>query len=311
MEKTLFMVLPFFLIALAGYLAARFRYLSENLFDGLAQFVFAVALPVYLFRTLARTGLLDKSAGNLVEFLAIYFLAAAGALLIGMLVARFAFNASSGEQTRMGVSGAQSNLVLLGIPAVVLILDSQVLTPMLLLVGLHGLVMALIVLVVQRVQSGRGGDPFKMAIDYAKSPLFIALVAGILFAKLDIKIPAKIDSALQTVAVTAVPCALFAFGGTLVRHSFGDRLQPEFAIAAVKLAAFPLLVWLIAIKLKLLSIPPSWAWVAVMLAAMPAGFEWHGKGKRGGGEVSGATVMVSTLAGVISITVLTHIIRTA
>ena len=135
MEKTLFMVLPFFLIALAGYLAARFRYLSENLFDGLAQFVFAVALPVYLFRTLARTGLLDRSAGNLVEFLAIYFLAAAGALLIGMLVARFAFNASSGEQTRMGVSGAQSNLVLLGIPAVVLILDSQVLTPMLLLLA--------------------------------------------------------------------------------------------------------------------------------------------------------------------------------
>jgi predicted permease len=311
MEKTLFMVLPFFLIALAGYLAARFRYLSESLFDALTQFVFAVALPIYLFRTLARTGLLDRSAGNLVEFLAIYFLAAAGALLIGMLVARFAFNAGSGEQTRMGVAGSQSNLVLLGIPAVVLILDSQVLTPMLLLVGLHGLVMALIVLIVQRVQSGRSGDPVKMAVDYAKSPLFIALVAGILFAKLDIPIPAKIDTALQTIAVTAVPCALFAFGGTLVRYSFGDRLQPEFAIAAVKLAAFPLLVWLLAIKLKLLAIPPSWAWVAVMLAAMPAGFELHGKGKRAGGEVSGATVLVSTLAGVFSVTMLVHIIRTA
>ena len=311
MEKTLLMVLPFFLIVLAGYLAARLRYLSDNIFDGLAQFVFAVALPVYLFRTLARTSLLDRAPGNLAEFLAIYFVAAAGALLIGMLVARFAFNAGAGEQTRMGVAGSQSNLVLLGIPAVTLILDSQVLTPMLLLVGLHGLVMALIVMIVQRVQSGRGGDPLKMAIDYAKSPLFIALVAGILFTKLDIAVPAKIDTALQTIAVTAAPCALFAFGGTLVRYSFGDRLQPEFAIAAVKLAAFPLLVWLIAIKLKLLAIPTSWAWVAVMLAAMPAGFELHGKSRRGGGEVSGATVLTSTVVGAISITVLTHIIRTA
>jgi predicted permease len=305
------MVLPFFLIARAGYLAARLRYLSNNLFDALSQFVFAIALPVCLFRALARTGLLDRSPSNLVEFLAIYFLAAAGALVIGMLVARFAFNASSGEQTRMGIAGSQSDLILLGIPAVVLILDSQVLTPILLLVALHGLVMALIVMIVQRVQSGRGGDPVKMAIDYAKSPLFIALVAGMLFAKLDIPIPAKIDTALQTIGATAVPCVLFAPGGTLMRHSFANRRQPAGGAAAVKLAALPLLVWLLAIKLKLLALPASWAWVAVMLAAMPAGFELQAKGKRAGGKISGARVLVSTLAGAISITVLTQIIRTA
>ncbi len=310
MEKTLLMVLPFFLIVLAGYAAARFRYLSEGLFDGLAQFVFTVALPVYLFRTLTRTSLLDKSLGTLGEFLLIYFLAAAGALALGVVAARFAFQASSGEQTRIGIAGSHSNLVLLGFPAVSLILASKVITPMMLLVGLHGLVMALMVLVVQRVQGHRGGDPVKVLIEYAKAPLFIALVAGIVFGKFDIPIPAKIDTALNTIGATAVPCALFAYGGMLVRYSFGGRLQAEFAAAAVKLAAFPALVWLLAIQLKLLSIPASWAWVAVMLAAMPAGFELHAKGKRAGGEVSGPTVLVSTVVGAVTVTVLTHIIRT-
>ncbi len=310
MEATLLMVLPVIAVVVAGYAAAKFRYLSESVFDGLAQFVFLVAVPIFIFRTMARTTLLDKSLGNLGEFLGLYFLAAAGAMVVGMLVARFALQGAAGEQAKLGIAGSHSNMVLLGIPAVTLIVSNQVVTPMLLLVGLHGMAMALLVAVALRVQGGRGGDPVQAVIEHAKSPIFIALVAGIIFGKLDLSLPAKINSVLSMFAETAVPCGLFALGGALVRYKVGERTQFEMTAAAVKLVAHPLIIWLVAKQLKLFTIPNSWVWVAVMLAAMPAGFELLARGKRADKEIPGSTILVTTGLAAITVTVLTHIIRT-
>ena len=83
----------------------------------------------------------------------------------------------------------------------------------------------------------------------------------------------------------------------------------ELATAAVKLVAFPLIVWVLAMKLPVFSVPASWAWAAVMVAAMPVGFELHVKGKRAGAEVAGSTVLMTTAISIVTITVLTHLIR--
>ena len=309
MEATLWQVLPVFAIALAGYLAARLHYVAENVFGGLAQFVFTVAVPLFIFRTMARSTVLEKSLENLGEYLAVFFIGAAAALALGMVVARFAFKGGPGEQAQVGIAACQSNTVLLGIPAAMLILGSQAHTAIALLIGLHGLVMALLVSIAQRFQGGTGANPVKELIRYAQSPLFIALVAGIVFNKFSLSIPGKIDPVLRLVGSAAVPCALFALGGALARYRFGGRLKIEFTAAAIKLVAFPLIVWLLAVKSTLFSIPSSWIWLAVMMAAMPTGFELHAKGKRAGGEVSGTTVLISTVLSVLTITVLTNFIR--
>lgn len=309
MEATLWQVLPVFAIALAGYAAGRFRYVTENVFDGLAQFVFTVAVPAFIFRTMARSTVLDKSLGNLGEYLILFFIAAAAALALGMVVARYSFRSGPGEQARVGIAASQSNMVLLGIPAAMLILGSQAHTAIALLIGLHGLVMALLVSTAQRFQGGNGANPITELFRYAKSPLFIALVAGIVFGKFDLSIPAKLDPGLRMIGSAAVPCALFALGGALARYNFGGRLKIELTAAAIKLVAFPLIVWLLAVKSTLFTIPVSWVWLAVMMAAMPTGFELHAKGKRAGGEVSGTAILVSTVLSVLTITVLTSIIR--
>ena len=309
MESTLLQVLPAFALILAGYLAAKFRYLSEGVCEALAQFVFLVAVPVYVFRTMVRSSLLDTSLGNLVEYLVVYFLSAIGALAVGILVARFALKGGEGEQLRMGIAGSQSNVVLLGIPAVLMILDSEAISALVLLVGFHGMVMALLVTLAIRILTRRGEDLMHVFVRYAKSPIFIAVIAGIVAGKLDVRIPEPADEVLRVLIDVMVPCALFALGGTLVRYKLGGEMPVELATAAVKLVAFPLIVWVLAMKLPLFSVPALWAWAAVMVAAMPVGFELHAKGKRGGAEVAGSTVLISTMASLVTITVLTHLIR--
>lgn len=309
MEATLLQVFPAFAIMLAGYLTAKFRYLGEGVCEALAQFVFLVAVPVYVFRTMVRSSLLDTSLGNLVEFLVVYFLSAVGAIAVGILVARFALNRGEGEQLRMGIAGSQSNAILLGIPAVLMILDSKAISALVLLVGLHGMVMALLVTLAIRILTRKGEDLMHVLVRYAKSPILIALVAGIVAGKLDVRIPEPADEVLRGLIDVMVPCALFALGGTLVRLKVGGEMPVEVATAAVKLVAFPLIVWALAIKLPWFSIPNSWAWAAVMVAAMPVGIELHAKGKRAGAEVAGSTVLTTTVMSVVTITVLTHLIR--
>jgi predicted permease len=314
MEATLLQVLPVFAIVAAGYLAGRFRYLPENLFDGLMRFVLSVAAPLYVFRALARSSLLDKAPGNLAEFLAVYFLGAALAMVAGLVVAQYVFKSPPAEQMRMAVAGSHSSAVVLGIPAVTLILGSQAITPLALLVGLHGMAMALLVTIAAGLRRKSGDlmqDSAQALLAQAKTPIFIAAAAGVAFAKLDVSLPGAVDRTLQMVAVAGVPCGLFALGGLLLPYRLGDRPQFEFATAAVKLVAHPLIIWLIAAKFKLIAIPASWVPAAMIVAAMPVGFEMMMAGKRAKGEVPGGAILVSTGLAVITVTIATHLIRAA
>ncbi len=54
MSGILGIVLPVFALVLAGYIGGRARWLSEEGVKGLSSFVFYLAIPALLFRTLAR-----------------------------------------------------------------------------------------------------------------------------------------------------------------------------------------------------------------------------------------------------------------
>lgn len=314
MEATVIQVLPVFVIVAVGYLAARFKYLPESLFEGLTYFVLWVAVPLYIFRALARSTLLEKSPGNLAEMLGIYFLGAALALGLGMAVARYAFKGNPVEQTQMGLASSHGSVALLGIPAVTIILASKAITALTLLVGLHGIVMAAVVTLVMGVR-GRSKtlpqDLGKTMLAEAKMPIFIALVAGVVYNMLDLGLPGVADQTLQIVAVAGVPCGLFALGGALLPYRIGDHPQIELATSAVKLVAHPFIVWLLAVKLNLLGIPTSWAWAAVMVAAMPTGLELLLKDKQARSAVFGTAILVSTALGLVTVAVLAHLIRSS
>lgn len=300
-------VVPFFLILVAGYAAVRFKYIPGVLVEGLAQYVFTVAMPVLVFGAMLRSGVIERSMGNLVEMAVMFVIAVAAVMAIGVVVARYVFKVDIAKQQEMAIAASHSNVVLLGYPAAVMILGTKAVSALTVLVGIHGFALAMLVLAMQVILGKKKVDFKKVALEQTKNPILMALIAGIILGKLDVNLSSQVDTALRVVAGSAVACGLFAFGGWMVRGTIikdQDRLQWLGGIAALKLLGLPLLFWLIAKQIGIFDIHVSWIWMAIVLAAMPPGFELHTKGKRGGAEIADDTIFMSSLAAIVTVTVI-------
>ncbi len=304
MEKSLLLVLPVLGVVLIGYLAVKFSWLSHAVSDGVSRFAVALAIPLLVFHTLA-TSTLPKNVGNIWELLATYYGGALLVFVLAVLVARFVFHSSVAEQSTYGTYATSSNVVLLGLPAVILVLGSKW-TTLMILVGTHGMVMALMSTAIDgiaRRKTAKLGDSLWQDVKReARQPVFIALAAGLLVNQVQITLPGPVNQLITLVAGAAVPCALFAIGGILARLSIPAVTPRTAAICAFKLAAFPAAVW--AIATYVVSIPASWTWIAVMLATMPIALDVQPKGKTG----DSGTVALSNVLGGVSLLGLTYII---
>lgn len=311
MEKSLLLLVPVFGVAALGYLAVRFDYVGQAAADGLMRFVIAVAVPAFLFRTLVRAEL-PADVGKVWGLLLSYYIAAIAVYLIGLAVARYVFRGGSAEQNALAAGASHANMALLGIPAVYLILGGKQAAPLVLVVGVHALVMGLLATVVQHLRRSRAGDlpgAFKdLLVEQVKSPILLAFVAGIIYARLDLPLSGPADIVLRLLASAAVPCALFALGGVLVRYRIGGDLQQAMAASGLKLFVHPLLAYVLA-KL-VFGLPGAWTWVVVMLAAMPFEAAADTRSRRAvtGAEAAGTTVALSSLLSVGTVWTLVYII---
>ena len=68
--------------------------------------------------------------------------------------------------------------------------------------------------------------------------------------------------------MAAVPCALFAMGGSLAGYPLIGDVSPALVLTSLKLLVHPLLVWVIGVPI--LGLEGMWVSVAVVMAAMPS-----------------------------------------
>ena len=309
MLDAILIVVPVVAIVLIGFVSVRFEFIGQAVSDGLSKFVFAVALPALLFRNLA----LSDIVGNL-DFiwrvLTGYYVGALAVLLLGIVVAKYAFRMGQAEQNILAVGASHSNTVLLGVPAVLIVMANQFVMPLLLIVGLHGLMMAILLTIIARVRARKAGDIPKAIgqnfLAQAKNPIFIALVAGILYSVFGL--PAfysEINTVLRYLGNAAVPLALFSLGGMMVRYKFSGHAPEAAAVSALKLVAHPFIVWVLAGPLLGLN---NWALVAALVAAMPAGFGMHNMASRSerGGATASSTIVISTVLSAVAVVVVLY-----
>jgi len=304
MDAIFWQILPVVIVIALGYMAVRFDFVSQAANEGITRFVFAVALPALVFRNLA----IGDISGNLQfiwRLLLAYFGAALVIMLLGIVVAKFAFNKGRAEQHILAVGASHANVILLGVPAVILLLGTRWVTPLLLVVGLHGLVMAILLTLVSRIRAGQAGElPRALGqtlVNQAKNPIFIALVVGCLYSILDPgKLPDTVNSILRILGSAVLPASLFGLGGMMVRYRFAGQLPEAAAVSALKLVAHPLIVWLIAGPLLGLN---NWAWVAATIAAMPVGFNMHNMASRSqqGAALASSSTALSTVISILTV----------
>ena len=262
-------ILPVFGLMLIGYLASAVRVIDEAAVQGLSRFVFTFAIPVLLFRSMARTQLPASVDWG---FLLSYYLAAF-AMFAGGMAAAAAFRRPAGELGIFGLAASYSNAVLLGVPLILTTFGEAATLPLFLLLALHSaLLFTAVTLTMEATRHRLGGLrrlPLATLRGLATNPILLGLMAGLVVNLTGIGIARPVDAIAETLGQAAAPCAVFALGASLARYRISGDLVLASTLCLLKTVVHPIAVWLLATRV--FGISPDWAAVAIVMAALPVG----------------------------------------
>jgi malonate transporter len=297
-------VFPIFALILCGYAGGRLRLVSEAAAKGLSDFVYYLAVPALLFRTLATSGFSADLDLNIVFG---YFGGTFIAFALASVLGGTAFQATRSERALQGMAGTFSNTVLVGIPLVLAVFGEAGLLPLMLIITFHSALM--FSLTIAAVEFGRSGARFLPALARVPkalmvNPVILSLLAGLIAALSGVTLPLAIDRFAVLLGGASAPCALFALGASLAGFRLGGDLKEVCVLTFVKLLVHPLLVAFL--LFTVFQVPPLWASVAILTAALPTGinvFIWA-KSYEIYVARAASMVLISTLVSIVTLSLL-------
>jgi hypothetical protein len=266
LDPVLGAVLPVFGLVACGYLAGRFRIVTQASSHALNQFVYAFALPAMLFVAVYR--------GSLKEILSGYFLLAVIAATLATAVAGFflshASGASPAESTMRALNASFANTGYLGIPLVTVAYGERAALPAALATVATNIVsFALAIVCLELFVNPHPGGVRRALAGVARSPLIWPIALAVLLVSLEAKVPLPVERFATLLAAAAGPCALFAIGLFVSQLSIRAGAAASQQSTVLKLVLHPLLM--AALAFWVLPVDPFWAKIAVVCAALPLG----------------------------------------
>lgn len=268
--------MPVFALAAIGYASVRSGLLDRAASKGLATFVFNIAIPVLLFRSLASASVPDGSPW--LYFLT-YLAAICVAWALSMALMRFIAGRGWRASVIAGVAGGFSNLVLVGIPLIERAFGPEALALHFLLLGVHlPFMMALATFLMEFAARADGADDspvragevlVRLFRNFSTNPIIIGILAGVAWRLTGWDLPLPAVPVLDMIARTAGPLALLSLGMGLVEYSIRGNWQPAVGVSFIALVIMPT-VALIA-GLYVFDLSPLWLKVTVLAAACPTG----------------------------------------
>lgn len=285
MPTSLAIVLPIFGLIAVGYLAHVIKVVTNRTGEGLSDFVFALAVPCLIFRTLVKAEIPDVQPWG---YWISYFAGVAAVWLLASLLARRAFGLGGISPVVAGFSAGQANTVLVGIPMILKAYGDEGAVPLFLLIAVHlPVTMTLATLLAE----GRGASPLAILKRLATHPIVVAILAGSAFRPFAHLAPQPLWQIVELIGAAAIPCALIGMGIALRRYGLTAGWKLPAAISALKLGVHPLVVYLLATQV--FSMPPAWTGVAVLFAACPSGINAYLFAERYGEGVAIASSAVT------------------
>jgi malonate transporter len=309
MNQIVAIVLPVFGLIALGYAAAWSGILRRETGEALSDFVFIIAIPVLVFRTLATAVFGGDSPWGL--WIA-YFAVFAVLWVIGSGTIRRLFGRDARAGVVAGISTAYGNTVLVGIPLALAAYGNDGAVAMALIIAIHLPVMmtssAILIVRAERRDGVVHAEPGTRAmvrglgLNLARNPLIIALILGALWHVLGVPLDGFPRTMVDRIADVAATLALIGMGMTLRNYGIRGNVQAGLVLAALKLLLMPALV-LLATR-YVVPVPPVWAKVAVIAAACPTGvnaFVVAARFRTGEALASNA-ITISTALAVVSMT---------
>lgn len=294
-------ILPVFGVITLGYLAATTGLLKDRTAEGVSDYVYVVAIPLLIFRTLVEAKLPDVLPWS---YWGAYFAGAFASWIVVQFISAYFFGRKTREAIIHGLSAAQSNIVLVGIPLVLTAYGEAGAVPLFLLVAVNLPVMLTTASLL--IEGSGAGLSKKTAITLARvlgtNLLLIAFASGLILQFAGFAPSGALKGVIDLVAASAVPCALFAMGLSLRKYGIAGDAKMSALITASKLLLHPLITFLIVNYW--LKLPPVFAGVAIMFAAMPSGINAYllAERYRTGVAASAGAVSLSTALSIVTLT---------
>jgi len=219
MQALLDVILPVFLVIGVGYATVWKGYFSDEVIDGVMRYTQQIAFPFLLFRAIAN---LDLSANFDGALIFTYYTGAITCFALGFAGARFIFNRPLADCTAIGFCCLFSNSLLLGVPITERAYGPEALSANFVIVSLHTPICYGLGLTIMEIIRAHGKGFRGTAISILKAVFQNALILGIFLGALanlsGLTIPKVADDAIDLIARSALPAALFSLGGVLYRY---------------------------------------------------------------------------------------------
>jgi malonate transporter len=304
------LVIPFFGLIFVGFVAARLVRQPIDALGWMNTFILYVALPALFFQLVAKTPVERLTEWSFI-FGAVFSTYAVFTLMfVGSMLASHRDVAIS---TIRGLAAAYGNIGYMGPGLALLAFGRDAAVPVALIFCFENIMHFAVAPLMMALSGGERSGPFELALGVlrrvALHPFIIATAAGVLAAYFQFQPPLPIERLLEYLSNAAAPCALFAMGVTLALRPL-KRAPVELApIALLKLAVHPVLCYVVLSAVGNFS--EVWLFSAVLLAALPTATNVYVIAQQYGIwiERASASVLVTTLLSVFSVTALLYAIK--
>lgn len=306
MSDVAFNVLPIFALILIGWLLVRTGYLREELGEGLGEFVFRVAVPVLLFRTITEANFSGESP---LRIWVAYFAGVAFTWTVAHLAATLGFGRDRRIGVLAGVSSAFANTIFIGLPLVSRIVGNDGVVALSVLISVHLPVMMIAGTVLmeraERKEHTREPQSFAALLlgigrSLVRNPLVIGLVAGALLHTGGVPLSGPVKVVIDQLAALAAPAALVSIGMALNKYKVGGNAGIALAMTGLKLLVLPGSVY---VACRLLGLSPEWTAAMVLTSSVPTGVNaWLLANHFGVGHaLASSTITMTTALGVFTV----------
>lgn len=300
-------VLPVFLLIFAGWLIVATGYLQPKSGDALSDFVFKLAVPVLLFRTIAEA---DFHGAFPVRLWVAYFSSVAVIWTLAALVAVRIFGTDHRTAAVAGVSSAFANTIFIGLPLVDRVVGPEGLVALSILIAVHLPVMMIASsVVIERAEqrdTGRAPSDLSglfrsMLRNLRRNPLVYGIIGGGLYHLAGLPLAGVPKILVDQLSAIAGPAALISLGMAIRRYGFAGRGRLASAATMLKLFVMPGVVYVLA---TVFGLSPEWRAALVLVAAVPTGVNaWLISVQfRTGEALAASAITLTTALGVVSVT---------
>jgi predicted permease len=228
MSALLDVILPVFLVIGFGYIVARRGLFTDSAVDGVMRYAQSFALPVLLFKNVAT---LDLGTAFAPGMLLSFYIGAFSGFAFGFCVAHFVAKRPLTDSVAIAFACTFSNSLLLGVPITERAYGAEALAGNFAIISIHAPLIytfGIIMMEWARSRSTPGSSHADLARQVLRGvftqPLVVGLLCGFVVNLSGLPQPGFFTAALEMMARSALPAALFGLGGVLWRyHPEGDK----------------------------------------------------------------------------------------